>query len=185
MKPLALLLTMLSVALLACGGGDGDGGPGAQDRGPSGQAPQTTTVDACALVTRAEAEALLGSAVADTQKGPVGPFQSCGYYSSAGVFDFVQVQACRCLGGNQFDASARAGGEALGVTVKPVAGVGDKAYWLNGILWVQKGPYAVNLWISTAALTREGGQALQGEALERKALPKHIEVAQRVLARLP
>jgi hypothetical protein len=115
----------------------------------------------------------------------VGPFQSCGYYSSTGLFSFVQVQACRCLGGNQFDASARAGAEALGVTVKPVAGVGDKAYWLNGILWVQKGPYAVNLWISTEALTREGGQALQGEALERKALPKHIEVAQRVLARLP
>jgi hypothetical protein len=191
MRVFAGVAVLVVVLLLACGGGGDGGNDGASgDEGgnsPQGQGGRTSSgpIDACAHITEAAAEALLGGDVGDTQKTPAGPFQSCGYYAASGLLNFVQVQACRCLQGSQFDASMRSGAEALGVTAKPVSGVGDKAYWLEGILWVQKGDYAINLWISAPSVSAEGGQQLEGEALERKALPRHVEVAKQALSRLP
>jgi hypothetical protein len=190
MRGFAWVAVVLGALFVACGGGDDGGGDGAggQDGGnpPQGQGGrQSGPIEACSLVTEAEAEALLGGDVGDTQKTPAGPFQSCGYYSASGLLNFVQVQACRCLSGNQFDSSMRSGAETLGVTAKPVSGIGDKAYWLEGILWVQEGDYAINIWISAPGVSAENGEQLRGDALERKALPKHMELAQKALSRLP
>jgi len=182
------LSVFLLAAGLACGGDGGDGGgsgggeSGGPAQGPSGgSGGGSAAIDACALITKAEAEALLGSASEDPKKDVAGPFQTCGYYSQSGILDFVQVQYCSsCLPGGQFDTSMKSGAQALGIEAKPVSGLGDKAYWLGGILWVQKGRYVINIWLATPDF-----RGLEGSALEAKALPVHTDVARKVLTRIP
>jgi hypothetical protein len=185
---LLIILGTLGVLLAACGGSDGEE---RGDNGANGSAPQENTsrggalTDPCTLVTKPEAEALLGVPVDAPQKQPVGPFQTCGYYAMTAILDFVQVQVCACLPGNQFDTAMRGAAMGSGVEPKAVSGIGDKAFWLNGILWVQRGQYALNLWVASRDFRTAGGQALDAATLEQRALPVHVELARKVLSRLP
>lgn len=180
----------VALALSACGGGGDNGDAEGDEAGPTqaatvsggagGQASRTLA--ACTLVTKQDVEALIGSPAPDPDTSPVGPFQSCAYYKS--LTSFVQFQVCRCLSGSEFDSSVESGAEFLEVEAKRVSGIGDKAYWLEGILWVQKGDVAFNVWVSTPQFFKSDGEALEGAALEGVALPVTRELAQKVLSRL-
>jgi hypothetical protein len=115
-------------------------------------------------------------------KTPVGPFKICAYYAT--LTNFVQLQVCNCLHGDQFDDSVESGADFLEVEAEPVSGVGDKAFWLEGILWVQQGDIAFNLWLSTRESYAPDGTALEGDALQLAALPKTRALALRIIDRL-
>ena len=84
--------------------------------------------DACALVTAAEATAAMGAPSLPGKPRATRRGSSCRYYSANHQMNvFVQtVQAGDMLGAQQL------GGKA-------VPGVGDKAIWAAGSLFVQKG----------------------------------------------
>jgi hypothetical protein len=139
-------------------------------------------VDACAILLPQDVEAEIGVAPPPSSD-PVGQFQSCGYFDTGTTF--VQFQACRCLTGSQFDDSAKAGADALEVELKEVEGVGDKAYWYAGILWVTRGDVSFNLWISKPSYYTADGTALDGDALDAVAIPDAKALALTLLGRLP
>jgi hypothetical protein len=108
-------------------------------------APSFAAANLCALVTTAEASAAMGTsslpgAAKTTRRGA-----SCRYYSADHTKNvFVQtIEAGDMLGASQL------GG-------KPVPGIGDRAIWAAGSLFVQKGgKYAqVGLYRSAASMER-------------------------------
>jgi hypothetical protein len=195
---LVAAVALAGVLFVGCGGDDGDsppdggGGGGTPNAGSasepspaaegnSSEAGSGGELAACDLLTPEDVEALIGVAPEpDTQ--PVGPFQVCAYWDT--MTNFVQFQVCRCLSGSEFDASAEAGADALGIEIEEVDGIGDKAYWFSGILWVQSGDIAFNLWISRAAYYTSDGTALEGDALKDVSLPDTQALAQTILDRL-
>jgi delta 1-pyrroline-5-carboxylate dehydrogenase len=84
--------------------------------------------DVCALVTTAEASAAMGAASLPGKPHTSRQSTSCRYYSSDHTKNvFVQTS----------EAGDMMGAQQLGG--KPVAGIGDKAIWASGSLFVQKG----------------------------------------------
>jgi hypothetical protein len=192
---LVAVVALASVLLVGCGGGDdddpsgdsGDGGsattePTSSTGGDGGGSSGDGEIDACSILLPEDVEAEIG-VVPEPDNQPVGPFQSCGYFDS--LTNFVQFQVCRCLSGSQFDDSAKAGADVLEIELKEIDGIGDKAYWFGGILWVQRGDIAFNLWISKAAYFEDDGTALEGEALDEVSLPDTQALAEKLLSRLP
>jgi hypothetical protein len=184
---LLTVLVGLALALAACGGSESPAGgepPDSNQVTPSGGGggQDARSIVACNLVTRADAEALLGAPAPEPERTPAGPFQTCAYYKS--LTNFVQFQVCRCLSGNAFDRVVKEGADFLEVEAKPVSGIGDKAYWLDGILWVQKGDIAMNVWVSLPQFFEADGEALEGAQLERVALPVARDIALKALSRL-
>lgn len=189
----------LALALIACSSsddvgdtdasGDSGGSPASEETagpededGDEGGGASSGEIDACAILLPEDVEALLGS-VPEAADDPVGPFSSCGYYDT--LTSFVQLQVCRCLQGEQFDRSVETGADFLEVEAEPVEGIGDKAYWFGGILWVQQGDVAMNLWLSRSEYFEADGTALEGDALTDVALPDARELALELLSRLP
>jgi hypothetical protein len=194
--PLLVVSVLLVVTLVACSSSDdidppsGDGGStdAAATSGPSeggggddadGEGGE---IDACSVLLPEDVEAEIG-VVPEPNADPVGPFQNCIYFDTGN--SFVQFQVCYCLTGSQFEESAEAGAEALELELKEVDGVGDKAYWYAGILWVQRGDLAVSVWISKPSYYAADGTALEGEALDAVALPETQALAQKLLSRIP
>ena len=200
-KRVLVSLACLSLALMlvACsssddaGDSDASGGSGGSpasegtaepedEDGDEGSGASGGEIDACAILLPEDVEALLGS-VPEAADDPVGPFSSCGYYDT--LTSFVQLQVCRCLPGEQFDRSVESGADFLEVEAEPVEGIGDKAYWFGGILWVQQGDVAMNLWLSRSEYFEADGTALEGDALKEVSLPDTRELALELLSRLP
>jgi len=190
LKSLWFLPVCLALALAACSSSDdsGSSGSGGGDDSTSAQPTSATDngggsgdYDACSILTPEDVQAEIGTAP-EPNGAPVGPFSSCGYFDTA--TNFVQFQICDCLPGSQFNDSAKSAAEALETEVKPVDGVGDKAYWYAGLLWVQKGDAAFNLWISKAGYYAADGSALEGDALEAVSLPDEKALALKLLDRL-
>jgi hypothetical protein len=176
---MALTGLILTLLLSGCGGGD----PAAVDSGSPEQSGNAggAVLDACALLPEEDVRALLGK-LPEASTDPAGPFQTCSYYDT--MSNFVQFQVCDCLHGSDFDASAKSGSEFLEVEARPISGIGEKAYWFGGILWVQQGDTAFNLWISAKDFFEEDGTALEGDALDDAALPPARDLALKVLGRL-
>lgn len=145
-------------------------------------APGPDLESACAVLRPEDVQPLLGAVPAPTGQ-TVGPFASCSYWQSGA--SFVQFQYCRCLQGDALEASLQGGAAALGVELRPVDGVGGRAFWLEGILWVQQGDVVFNLWISLPRYFQPDGTALSGRELEAAALPDAIALAQALLPRIP
>jgi hypothetical protein len=196
MRYLRLFLVLggfaLVLALAGCGGDDNDtpeDAGGSESTGTEATPADGTgdgggsdaEFDACSILTPEDVEAEIGSAPVPND-APVGPYASCGYFDT--LTNFVQFQVCECLTGSQFDDSSKAGAEALGVDLKPVDGVGDKAYWYAGILWAQKGDVSISVWISKASYFEDDGTALEGEALEALSLPDETALAVKLLERI-
>jgi len=118
LKSTAILPLCALVALAACSSG-------------SSSSSSTTAAagDACALVTQAEATTALGSAAqAGIAKTDHDGYTSCRYYDATKTKNvFVQF-----LDPKLADNMTMMGG-------KEVAGVGDKATWLSGSIFFQKG----------------------------------------------
>ena len=161
----ALLVLMLAALLAACGssakaqtatgGGSGAGGAAAP-------------IDACALVTRAEAEALLGVPVGEPQPQTVpGLATTCSYLASAlrdsrSVFVWASPQKTADGARKVFD-NAKRDAPALGTTARDQAGLGDGAFWIHNQLWVLEGKVVLQLSADNEANT----QKLAGQVLKR------------------
>jgi hypothetical protein len=185
-------LALAALLLAACGGdddaGEGDDGggtatvPADDDGDDSGDGDGDddsgnggASLDACELLTADDVEPLLGERP-DAEQETVGLFDTCGYYATE-TFEFVQLQVCECLTGDDFDSSMEASAEALEVDVVDVSRVGDKAAWIDGILWTTNGDATINVWIATEEYNTAADDA---DAIEATA-----ELANEILDRLP
>ena len=160
----ALLVLMLAALLAACGssakaqtakgGGSGAGGAAAP-------------LDACALVTKAEVEALLGAPVDEPQLKTVpGVATTCSYLTSdardsRSVFVWSSPQKSADAARKFFD-NAKRDAPSLGTTAREQAGLGDAAYWIHDQLWVLEGRVVLEFTSDTEANTLKlAGQVLQ------------------------
>jgi hypothetical protein len=196
----ALFLLALSGLLLmaACGGDDdeeatgtpsgtrasvGTASPAAEE--PATAAPQASGggLDPCALVTRADAEAVLGATLGEPERQTTGPFETCIYGDDAG--NYVQVQVSENVyTESTFDDAMKAAAEQVDIEAEPVSGLGDKAYWLVGVLWVQKGDVTLDILVQTPELT---DLRLQGDAEGEKqeSLRLTTDLAEKAVDALP
>jgi hypothetical protein len=142
------------------------------------------SIEACDLLTAEDAAAIIGE-VGEADSTPVGPFSSC-HYPGTGLFEFVQLQvAAGMFDESQFINNAESGAEFLEIEPVEIPDVGDKAYWLEGILWVLSGDVTFNLWIGSSDFAAEDGTALEGQALMDAALEVTADTARLVIERLP
>lgn len=165
LAPQALLVLVLAALLAACGSsakaqtakGGGSGAGGGAD-----------PIDACALVTKAEAEALLGVPVGEPYPKTVpGVATTCNYLASGdrdsrNVFVWASPQKSADAARKFFD-NAKRDAPSLGTTAREQAGLGDGAFWINGQLWVLKGKVVLAFTADTEAHT----QQLAGQVLKR------------------
>jgi hypothetical protein len=194
----ALFLLAISGLLLlaACGGDDGESTAPAQATAtPAGtpsagetQAPAATAqsaagkLDPCALVTKSDAEAILHISVGEPERQTVGPFESC-IYSDGTLSNYVQVQVgSDVYTQSTFDDAMEAAAEELGIEAEGVSGVGDNAYGLAGVLWVQKGDVTLNFVVHTPVIT-ELEQHGYGE--QRQLVLLALPLASKALEALP
>ena len=145
----------------------------------------SSTIDACSLLTKADAAQILGKPV----EAPTQPVQgsetfnvsSCEYKLQGGTpMDNVTIIVAVPDNGDQaialtaFDAGRRQAQAAYNATPVMVAGVGDAAYWVGGAgnnLSVMKGDINVTL----SASTQKGDAPTQAI----------LDLAKVVLGRLP
>jgi hypothetical protein len=145
---------------------------------------QAPSIEACDLLTAEDAAAIIGE-VGEADSTPIGPFSSC-HYPGNGLFEFVQVQvAAGMFDESQFVNNAESGADFLEIEAVEIPDVGDKAYWLAGILWVLSGDVTFNLWIGSSEFVAEDGTALEGQALMDAALDLTAETARLIIDRLP
>jgi hypothetical protein len=195
-----LALTILLLAS-ACSNGQADGdtapstvgeaSPGIATTEPTGtsQTDSETTVpapsiEACDLITAGDAASLIGE-VGEADSSLIGGFSSC-HYPGTGLFEFVQIQvASGMFDESQFINNAESGAEFLEIEAVEIPDVGDKAFWLEGILWVLAGDVTFNLWIGSSEFAAEDGTALEGQALMDAALEVTADTARLIIDRLP
>jgi hypothetical protein len=168
-----VVFLFMAALLAACGGSGGGsptptaggGGPGvspgtsgagpstAASAGPSGsRAPAGVAPDACALLTPADATAALGTA-ADTPDVHTGGGNNCTYGTAdPNVFATVEMTVVQKT---IFDHAKTMAGN--GVTIVPVSGLGDDAFWFEGApvvseqLYVLKGAVAFEVAIADSS----------------------------------
>ena len=168
LAPQALLVLALAALLAACGASaqaqTAQGtGAGASTVGAAG-----TPIDACALVTKAEAEALLGVPVGEPQPKTVqGLATTCSYLASGArdsrsVFVWASPQKSADGARKVFD-NAKRDAPTLGTTARDQAGLGDGAFWIHDQLWVLKGKVVLEFTADTEA----NAQQLAGQVLKR------------------
>ena len=161
----ALFILALSglVLLAACGGDDEEGGPSTEEtRTPAATAsagetqataePAAGELDPCALVTKAEAEAIVGESLGDPVVTITELLVSCLY--STPDFDSVNVDVL--IYDNKDDAES---GFQLALDINDypeIEGIGDRAYDSRpiGDITVLKGKYELSVDVSV-----EGGEA--------------------------
>jgi hypothetical protein len=135
------------------------------------------------VVTRADAEAVLGATLGEPERQTTGPFETC-IYGDIGD-NYVQVQVSDDVyTENTFDAALQAGAEQLETEAEPVSGVGDKAYWFAEVLWVLKGDVTLDILVQTPELT---DLRLQGdtEGAKQESLRLTTDLAERAVDALP
>jgi hypothetical protein len=134
-------------------------------------------------VTKADAEEVIGASLGEPERQTTGPFETCIYSDDAG--NYVQVQVSSDVyTESTFDDAMQAAAEELDIEAEPVSGLGDKAYWLVGVLWVQKGDVSLNVLAQSPELTQ---LRLQGdtEAEEQQSLALATDLAEKALEALP
>ena len=160
----ALLILALAAPLSACGAS----AKAQPAQGSGGTAGSGAPIDACALVTQAEAAALLGTPVGEPQPGTLpGLATSCSYLPSAprdsrSVFVWASPQQTADGAKKVFD-SAKRDAPTLGTTARDQAGLGDGAFWIHNQLWVRQGKVALQVSADNEANT----QQLAVQALKR------------------
>jgi hypothetical protein len=183
-------LTIFGLVLLAaCGGGNDSSTqetrtPAATAPAGETQAPEETAQPAagelnpCALLTKADAEAIVGASLGEPARQTAGPFETCIYNDNAGTYVQVQVGS-GVYTESTFDDAMRAAAKQIDIEATPVSGLGDKAYWLSGILWVQKGDVSLNVLAQTPELAQ---LRLQSETeAEQQSLTLATDLAKKAL----
>ena len=137
--------TLIAIALVAglvaaCSGSSGTGGPQATG-GPASEVPAAATqaapadtsnattggptnLDACSLVTDAEAAGVLGKPV-DPGAPPEPGASSCLFTTSGLSLDSIEISITT---GSSFDPNKKS---IPGLTITPVSGIGDAAYYVS------------------------------------------------------
>jgi hypothetical protein len=165
------LVVLAVVAFVACSE-NGDEASNTPQPTPRAQTPRPSgPVTACVLVTPEEVATILGAQPPAPQTPTVSPYDTCSYIVSS--TQLLQIQICRCLGGSEFEDSITKATQQNNVQPQPITGVGDKAYAVGGVLWVQKGPLAYNVAIVKPNMDRQRLQDLE------------IDLAKKILERLP
>ncbi|MFB6961819.1 DUF3558 family protein [Streptomyces sp. NPDC056309] len=132
-RPLSPLVPLAVLALLALSGCGGHGqssaaGPSSAEQAPATRTPEESTeapspnaavVDACALVTKQEAEKLAGTGL-----DPATPVRETCTYTGPVTGPTAQVEIFVGDGAKKYLDIER----DLGHTLRPLAGVGDEAY---------------------------------------------------------
>jgi len=153
--------------------------------GDSSPSVNAAGIDACALLTKADAETVLGQPVKDPEHPVEGAatfnVTSCKYQvATEGVFErtslIVTVPANGDLGAAQaaFNVDKTTSLEMFGVEAVDVPGLGDQAFWVGGSgnnLAILKGNIHLILVVST----------YEGEAPPQPV----IDLANTILSRLP
>ena len=163
----ALALSVLLFGLAACGGDDESEEPPAATERPAAEGvateepetvaePQATgesegeeassSIDACALVTKEEAEAVLGASVGDAQREDTPPVTACTYETAD--FDSVSVSVLTYEDSDQAEEGFQM---AIDINDFPeVPGIGDRAYDARPAfgLTVLKGRYELEVDVS-------------------------------------
>ncbi|MDG4786739.1 hypothetical protein O7626_12490 [Micromonospora sp. WMMD1102] len=130
----------------------GGAAPGTEPTDTAPAAPAAGPLDACALVTRAEAEKLAGTPLEDavpvretcTYTGPVtGPTAQVEVYVGDGAKKFLDIE------------------RELGHEIWPLPGVGDEAYAEDGAVFVQKGGRWVAVKLVLLADPKESREPLE------------------------
>lgn len=153
MRRTLIMLGFVVGLVAACSGSSATGSPqgggaqagASQDAAtPAGLGTAATTpagppkqLDACSLVTAAEAAAVLGKPV-DAGSVPTPGARSCIFPDSAKAIDSVEISITT---GSKFDPTQKS---IPGLTITQVSGIGDAAYYVNGgvgflVLNVRKG----------------------------------------------
>ena len=168
--PLALL-TVLVLPIHACRDGTARPEPEAAPAPkPEAARPQPAAVDACALVTKADAEAALGTPVGDPVRGDVPPVYSCSY-ATADRLNNVSVNVT-----SYSDARQAYDSHLMAVKInnyEELPGLGDRAYRsLVSDVTVLKGRFELSVDVSLSIPKDEQ-------------VKKARELASRGLERLP
>jgi hypothetical protein len=190
------LLGLLLLAACAGGGDDETGTPGgtrapAATGSPAAEETATTApqasdggLDPCALVTKADAEEVLGGSLNDPDRQTAGPFESCSYIGET-MENYVQVQVSNDVyTADSFDDAMQFAAGQLDTELAPVSGVGDNAYWFADVLWVQKGSVTLDILVTTPKLTDLRLQE-DTEGEKQESLRITTELAAKALDRLP
>ena len=137
------ILLLASVALAGCGGAKTEETKGntAQPSSTDSSKPSSGNLDACALLTKADAESLLGGSVKEpttTRNENGGTVVSqCHYSNEAGdkQVGLLARQAPTSAEAKQIFGTARSASKGLsGTDPQTVSGLGDDAYWTDGNL---------------------------------------------------
>ena len=160
----ALLILALAALLSACGAS----AKAQPAQGSGGAGRSGAPIDACALVTKAEAAALLGTPVGEPQpKTLPGLAMSCSYLSGAprdsrSVFVWASPHPT-ADGARKAFVNVKRDAPTLGTTAHDQAGLGDDAFWIHDQLWVRKGEVVLQVSADNEANT----QKLAGQVLMR------------------
>ena len=179
---IAAPLAMLSALLLlsACGGG-GTTSTGEKTQPPAKNATAATTrtsstpagaeIDPCALVTKAEIEVAVGTAVLDPKLERLANLASCSFNDPAApiitaVSVNVFVAASESDAREIFDLAKRNAAD-----VQEVDGLGDDAYWddILGTLQVLQGTYELSIDVTSSegADQKRAAEDIAAKALSR------------------
>lgn len=153
--PLFLLAaTTLLIVTAACGGDDDDLGvdpQAAREAEASADADATTAdIEACALLTEAEASELLGATITSVEPMVIRTFDACEWVNDA----TLPIQALQ-VGLFDFKASSQVLNDTAGAIgdLEEIPGVGDEAYWNGNQLYILKGERMMSIFPS-----RDGGR---------------------------
>lgn len=147
---------------------------------------QSNELNACALVTKAEAEAVLGEHLKDAESGPVSMQggEICMYESPDSLSArhvTVRVESPN-FDWNKYKEERRIEGERMQPRrgyVRPVPGLGKEAYFARHVLHV-----LTNKGILTVIVFKDPGDAAAGEEVETKTETAEKELAQKAVARM-
>ncbi len=143
-------------------------------------------LDACKLVTKAEAEEILGEHVKDADSGPASMHGGtiCMYGSQDSLSArhvTVRVESPN-FDWNKYKEQMRIEGEKMQPKrgrVRPVAGLGKDAYFARHVLHV-----LTDHGILTVIIFKDTGDAVAGEEVETKTETAEKALAEKVLARM-
>ncbi len=128
---LPLLLLVTSLFLMACGDSQQGTGSGSQDA--------SNKSDPCALLTKAQAEAVLGVNIEQPASKQIGPSTTC-TFGPRDALNFLSVTTFdHTYTSSQFEAEWRSSESLLQKTVQQISGVGDQAFYADSLLNVLKG----------------------------------------------
>ena len=153
---------------------------------PSNTSSSSGDLDACKLVTKAEAEEVLGEKVKDAQSGPASMqggsvciYESPDSMSARHVT--VRVESPN-FDWNNFKEAKRIEGEKMQPRrgyIRPVSGLGKEAYFARHVLHV-----LTDHGILTVIVFKDTADAIAGEETETKAEGAEKGLAQKAVARM-